>query len=87
MNEWQPIDTAPRDGTTVLLWLRERRNSGGKRTDMPIVDDYRVGLYVVHSKNLPNGGWRFINNGYCYAQDDSFTHWMPLPAPPELPQT
>lgn len=81
--EWRPIETAPRDGTTVLLWLRERQQAGGRMTDMPCVDDYRVGLFVRHSRTLPNGGWRYLNNAYAYAQDENFTHWMPLPEPPK----
>jgi hypothetical protein len=80
MSEWQPIETAPKDGTTILLWLRERQNSGGRRTAYPVIDDLRVGHWVITDGY---GRWRYLTNGYAYGQDNTFTHWMPLPEPPK----
>lgn len=69
---WQPIETAPKDGTGHLRgrWI----NSQGKRptwtVDSGYVDD--DGEFVSFNGN--ETGW----------QTDDYTHWMPLPAPPPL---
>lgn len=57
LNQWQPIASAPRDGTPVDLWHRD----GFRITEQWWTDD---------------GCWS------CVMDDDDFTHWMPLPAPP-----
>lgn len=74
---WQPIETAPKDGTKVLLADKNGYISTARWTE----ECERGG---VDSSRDP--GWK------AYAiDDDSFysceyinpTHWMPLPAPPE----
>lgn len=83
-NAWQPIETAPRDGTTIILW---NGNSGLK-------DRVVVGAYDEDSVHP----WRFLNNPFPltrYGHDkdsttggmgNSFlsepTHWMPMPPAP-----
>jgi hypothetical protein len=64
MSEWQPIETAPKDGSAVLaFWPKAYQGKGG--------------MYVVlwfDGQFVPTTmGYRGIK----------FTHWMPLPAPPE----
>lgn len=68
MSDWQPIETAPTDGTEFDVWVPS--DAGG----------YRV-------TNLHLRGDR----GYLWDQGLSIariarwpTHWMPLPAPPEV---
>ena len=67
MGEWQPIETAPRDGSDVLLfrdrhppvvagWFDNREEAGWATYDNP--EEW------LHEGRNP------------------FTHWMPLPAPP-----
>ena len=65
---WQPIETAPRDGTEMLLW--DGTNLGvGFRTDTA------WGLVF----ELHNWEWGHeISFKTVYP-----THWMPLPEPPE----
>lgn len=85
--EWQPIETAPRDGTTVLLWKAAPTwPVGGRPRRYPRVADYRVGLWVGPRAELPSGGWRYLSHGYEFGQDDRFSHWMPLPKPPTRQQ-
>lgn len=77
MSEWQPIETAPKDGTEIIVW-------DGGRADMVRWQDYEfqnsgaswcmargdtahegyVGYYGVHMVENP-------------------THWMPLPDAPK----
>jgi hypothetical protein len=58
--KWQSIDTAPRDGTEVLL------------------TNPRPGAVCVGFWN--GKSW---DDGDFYDDLGDFTHWMPLPEPPE----
>jgi hypothetical protein len=72
MSTWQTIDSAPRDGTRVLLtsggdvavgqWLRDSGISDWTDESCPIYTD---------GPGAAAGWW-----------DTPPTHWMPLPAPP-----
>lgn len=91
--DWQPIGTAPKDGTIVDLWI-----IGGDAT----VDFYSPtavkikGQPARHGRS-PNWRWemRAPNPGGWYSPDGltgypistavRVTHWMPLPAPPNPP--
>lgn len=74
MSGWQPIETAPKDGTRILL-------GGGKMFCEALEDWVTAPLSAQweHSYWLVGG----TESGYvCLGVDDP-THWMPLPAPPE----
>lgn len=66
MSEWQPIDSAPRDGTYVLLV-----SSGGAVWQG----------YWRKSDEAPYGhaGWTRFNSCDIQWQPN---HWMPMPKPP-----
>lgn len=78
MNEWQPIETAPKDGTEILVFV-------------PFVTG--PAIVVVHwtddgsstrddFEDEPDGeGWTEPHDGYVGMWDDA-SHWMPLPKPP-----
>lgn len=68
MSAWQPIDTAPRDGTELLLWGPCRRfpDEGCYRADAN-VGWWSAGSWITRTPRE-----------VCLA-----THWQPLPAPPE----
>ncbi len=70
MNEWKPIETAPRDGTAVLGFLPNR--SG-------YVSDKRY--EIISWSGWGGGVW---DNAGGYHVSDSPTHWMPLPVPPAI---
>lgn len=68
---WQPIESAPRDGTPFDAYGR----NGGITTRIPYVrwDEEFRGWFCCYIKdaacNPINAGW-------------TLTHWMPLPPPP-----
>ena len=66
--DWQPVETAPRDGTPLLLFARASTATAS------IV---LVGWYLTHWDWIeccfaPNSPVGIVP-----------THWMPLPAPPQ----
>ena len=69
MGEWQPIETAPKDGSEVLLFS-------------PRKSMIWIGYYTTHART-GEGGWIVSQltglPEFCPWQP---TRWMPLPAPP-----
>jgi len=75
MGEWQPIETAPRDGREILVFFRNKgvrqvswQDPWGENPDHALwcVDDDKHGPYPLR--------------GYSAGAD---THWQPLPEPPQ----
>ena len=81
---WQPIASAPRDGTLVLLLVAQH---DAENSSMPTEDElaYRT---IGHNNHEHDGDdtWRFA--GWCWSHDHYVegrgnpTHWQPLPSPP-----
>lgn len=71
MSDWQPIETAPMDGTDILCWCVEPEFEGEENpwTEM------RVCFYGVLQEDY--SCWM---SNYGYEQRP--THWMSLPKPP-----
>lgn len=67
MTDWQPISTAPRDGTEVDLWVI--RDGHGER-------------FASASWDVMLGRW-FNGYLHPLHRDADPTHWMPLPPPPK----
>jgi Protein of unknown function (DUF551) len=66
---WQPIETAPKDGTEVLMYCPG---------DIPAVV---CGAYV-DDPEIPY--WRYSESLVAdVVAEANPTHWMPLPPPPE----
>lgn len=81
-HEWQPIETAPRDESWILL-------TGGK-IDYGWDGDEPPTMVVGQSTGDRNGmqvesHWQFAwyDSGY-YGEYEKPTHWMPLPPPPSM---
>ena len=71
MNNWQPIETAPKDGTDIVLALWEFGKPNTKRT------------FAIGGFDESRDCWsQSIGSGFV---DELYqpTHWMPLPDPPE----
>lgn len=72
MSEWKPIETAPHDGTFILLFCTQMKHHEVK----------------MGGKLVVSGYWDAIDQAWCshgstwegpfYEADQ----WMPLPAPP-----
>jgi len=67
MSEWQSIETAPKDGSAVLLWCGE----GLLFEPFQCVGRFR--------REETWTGWVDVYEGVDLTTP---THWMPLPAPP-----
>jgi hypothetical protein len=75
MNNWQPIETAPKDGTPILLkgvstipaigrFFGRRKHPSGERYYMDIPEGW---FHVWHGNRL----------------EYELKYWQPLPDPPE----
>jgi len=66
--KWQPIETAPKDGTSILLFA----------SDYPPLSYMGVGQWAFADPDLG-----FVE-GWFWPFAIRPTHWMPLPVPPAL---
>ena len=73
---WQPIETAPKDGTAILLAIAGYRACLGQWVDTP-----RGGKFVAAEMDdfASFEDW----GNYIEAHDYNPTHWMPLPPSPQ----
>lgn len=76
--EWKPIDTAPKDGTEVLLMVDRRACMSG----CSLVGHYMPGGHCIEDHPPIDAGWYFWN-GCMFDTVAKPTHWMPLPPAPE----
>lgn len=66
--QWQPIETSPKDGTVIDLWVPPR----GRMTD-----------YRYDNEYSDSGGMWCKYHSLVAISDGRPTHWMPLPDPPK----
>ncbi len=67
--QWQPIETAPKDGTDILLYYG-------------LID---IGHWHQYkSKKAKRTGWKTRHSSYMPGEDPAMplTHWCPIPTPP-----
>ena len=73
MSMWQPIETAPRDGTSILVCCSSFDPIWG------------IASWYSDNREYPAGlpeGWMMWHQGTEEQRHTWPTHWMPLPAPP-----
>lgn len=79
MSEWQPIETAPKDGTEVLIGGGFFDWDGSYGEDVP-----HTGVTIA-SWQYRHGAKQWRGNA-CGGYDEYYwynpTHWMPLPKSP-----
>jgi hypothetical protein len=86
MIEWQPIETAPKDGSAVLLSWAIDADGNVIRWDEDLTT---ASIFVAVAWWCCHRCWWRVAAETPY--DDSSglgfapTHWMPLPLPPEVP--
>lgn len=83
MSEWQPISTAPKDGTRILLWGTCHASGANYFDTEPqaMVGRYgKLGDLADYSKE-----WEADPVDY-YGIEIRPTHWMTLPSPPPVPE-
>lgn len=73
MSEWRDIESAPRDGTEILLY----RPDAHKTRD----PTYAVGRGVSEPRTSPQGVVHYTDR-WCHP-----TLWMPIPPLPSPPET
>jgi len=70
MTDWQLIKSAPKDGSTVLLWARLRAHPPERDSFFEVVGFFHRASGVERWKSRETD------------EDLDATHWAPLPKPP-----
>ena len=85
MTEWISIDSAPKDGTEIILMKGSRVTCGSWQVFVETESHYDSSGNYIGSDEIDCGAsWCSYDGGFC--EDDEPTHWMPLPEPPECKQ-
>lgn len=71
--QWRPIESAPKNGTCILLWCVHDNAKYANEKDLDSWQGPVVGQWIEHN----GGGWCW--HGHC----GKHTHWAPLLPPPE----
>ena len=77
-SEWRPMETAPKDGTEVILKVELRAGIRGKC----LVGHYMDGGHCIEDHPPIDGGWYFWN-GCMFDKAAKPVGWQPLPPPSE----
>ena len=90
--QWQPIETAPKDGAEILLFrdadvydgkpVPPRVTSGAWTEWTDTASEYHstTGEYLGQSVQDSGAEWLSWDGGF--SEEMPPTHWMPLPSPP-----
>ena len=84
MSEWQPIETAPKDGTEVWAY---RADSGVFVAMFGAMDIFPMSDAEIEAMDegsfWQEDWWAYAFDGVFRLEDDlAPTHWHPLPDPP-----
>lgn len=73
MTGWQPISTAPKDGTKVLIFIPGR--PAGYRVN---ASSFTVSVHLRNGEEI----YRSADWSGAFEERGEPTHWMPLPEEP-----
>lgn len=87
---WQPVETAPKDGTRVLLWARECGNPAAPSCCM--MGDFSKESFCGWINGEASTGWLSVEGshgleyGECVFDRHEIipSHWMPMPSSPDV---
>ncbi len=80
LGAWSPIETAPKDGTSILAWSPEY---GQRQTRMSKYGKGSPGFAEWERGDGPlNSGWEWYEPRSGWISSWSPTYWMPLPEAP-----
>lgn len=83
--EWLPIESAPEDGTEIILWWpRHALDDEDNSTDEIVGGACAISSWVGgwYEPEYISGHGLHMDDDWCYAAEP--THWMPLPKAPVL---
>ena len=72
MSKWQPIETAPKDGTRFLAFFALEEN-----------DEYYAQIVIIRWSYYKRWELAEYSGELDYEFDSQPTYWMPLPNPPK----
>jgi hypothetical protein len=78
--EWQSIETAPKDGTEIDIWINPSTGGEGRRVANTWWCQHLLMWFAFHDMDNPP----MLQGMLCPQPIKGIaTHWMPLPDPPE----
>lgn len=79
---WQPIETAPKDGSAILVFCTPSQELSGYRREEDVEREVITTAYWddYYPEWCLCVAWGYEAEQRCY---EAPTHWQPLPPPPE----
>jgi hypothetical protein len=81
VSEWLPIESAPKDGTTIDLWHEEFGREADCYWGLPIHSCGEAGSLCDDEFHELNPQWINTFNSPAFPENE-YTHWMPPPPAP-----
>lgn len=79
---WQPIETAPKDGSIFLCWVNAERHSESDDGSTYSADASEIDFCQWRADSTAPAGGYHMNMMGGIGDYQEVTHWQPLPAPP-----
>lgn len=86
-DDWIPIESAPLDGSEILLMRGERVTSGARIEWTTTCPEYHssTGAYLGQSEQDSGASWASWDGGFT--EEEPPTHWKRLPKPKAMERT